>query len=577
MAVYREEADWTVMVYLAGDNNLTAECLYALTEMKKVDTKDRINIIAQFDPMDDYLPTRRFEISKKTTLDNLLDNDLGGAPFEVESDIAQIRAQARIAGLKAGATAAAKAAVASFNEALESLKKNSEIAIGNFTKAGTRLEKSIQREFSRNDPVSSVAQSETDTGSPITLYNFLSYCVAHFKAKHYMVVLSGHGSGTERDFLLRDESPEGYLTLNELRQVFEDLQPELGPGRMIDILGLDSCLMSMAEVCYELNGLVKIMIGSESYSPASGWPYREVLQRLVHEMEAGEKDLQKRVAKGVVEEYVNYYSNYWLGGISVDQSALDVTKVKSLNEVKGLKDHIDALAKALMEELEGPEEQKKNIVDALIMAHWEAQSYNGEQFVDLADFCRCLSRRYQVKKITDACRTLAKFITPHLMDGQNEPLEDTPPAPEDDTTETGTFVLKSCFNGPVFQYSYGVSIYFPWAKVAHDYNELSFVKDTWGSGWAKFLQTYTVMTRRLPRYATQADAAIDTFASSNLTLLPQRFRKVGEKGSENPVYSMRNPPLTAKPDHCIRKREIIEKSQEKILKDLERHSLLNSG
>jgi len=38
------------MVFLAGDNNLSAECVYALTEMKRANLSDRINIIAQFDP-----------------------------------------------------------------------------------------------------------------------------------------------------------------------------------------------------------------------------------------------------------------------------------------------------------------------------------------------------------------------------------------------------------------------------------------------------------------------------------------------------------------------------------------------
>ena len=44
--------------------------------------------------------------------------------------------------------------------------------------------------------------------------------------------------------------------------------PEIG------IFGMDVCLMSMAEVTYELRGYVKYAIGSESYSPAAGWPYR---------------------------------------------------------------------------------------------------------------------------------------------------------------------------------------------------------------------------------------------------------------------------------------------------------------
>src|SRR3712207_3090945 len=54
---------WTVMVYLAGDNNLTDECVYALTEMKKVDTGDRIKVIAQFDPRGRRVPTHRYVIN----------------------------------------------------------------------------------------------------------------------------------------------------------------------------------------------------------------------------------------------------------------------------------------------------------------------------------------------------------------------------------------------------------------------------------------------------------------------------------------------------------------------------------
>ena len=37
--------------------------------------------------------------------------------------------------------------------------------------------------------------------------------------------------------------------------------------------------MSMVEVCYELNGLDRYLVSSESYSPVAGWPYRQILKR----------------------------------------------------------------------------------------------------------------------------------------------------------------------------------------------------------------------------------------------------------------------------------------------------------
>jgi len=40
---------WTVMVNLAGDNNLSSECVYALTEMKRIGSNDEVAVIAQLD------------------------------------------------------------------------------------------------------------------------------------------------------------------------------------------------------------------------------------------------------------------------------------------------------------------------------------------------------------------------------------------------------------------------------------------------------------------------------------------------------------------------------------------------
>src|SRR6266480_5588188 len=57
-------AEWTVMVYMSGDNSLSAECVWALTEMKNAASSDAINVIAQFDPSDGLARTRRYEINK---------------------------------------------------------------------------------------------------------------------------------------------------------------------------------------------------------------------------------------------------------------------------------------------------------------------------------------------------------------------------------------------------------------------------------------------------------------------------------------------------------------------------------
>ena len=48
---------------------------------------------------------------------------------------------------------------------------------------------------------------ETDTGDPATLFDFISWTQEHYPADRYMVILAGHGAGTEEDFLMSDENP----------------------------------------------------------------------------------------------------------------------------------------------------------------------------------------------------------------------------------------------------------------------------------------------------------------------------------------------------------------------------------
>lgn len=442
----KKKAVWTVMVYLAGDNNLTTECLFALTEMKKAAPGEHINVLAQFDPRDDYLPTHRYLINRTSPDSTLFDDIIDKAQFDPKTGEVRFEKESK------NAIALAKARAHT--------RQRMDKAIGG--------EKDLSALPFEGEPVS----DDTDTGSPITLYNFLSFCIQEYPADHYIVVLSGHAGGTESDYLLKDESSRGSLTFNEMKQVFQQLHEDLN-GKPIDIVGMDNCLMSMGEICYEFRDLAQIVVGCESYSPASGWPYRQMLERLRKDFtKRGPKktELQVEAAKAIVEEYVNYYSSYWVAGMSVTQSALDVRRVVQLRE------HVDRLASTLEKELKKDcrDNGRRSFKDDLVLSHWEAQSYNGEWFVDLFDFCDCLQQRSSSDEIAKQCRTVKQFIAKE-------------------------FVLRSCYSGAAYQYSYGVSIYFPWSQVSSRYQNLDFVKDSAGRGWLSFLQTYTDVTRRRPR------------------------------------------------------------------------------
>ena len=517
----KEKAAWTVMVYLAGDNNLTTECMFALTEMKAAALSKDLNVIAQFDPSDPYLPSHRYEINldKKNIYQDIRDC----ARYYKNQKEVRFKRESQ--------------------NALQLASRRKE-ASAKLRDAGLReLEQASLTASKENE----VITDDTDTGSPITLYNFISFCLEKYPARRYMVVLSGHAGGTERDYLLKDESSARSLTFNELQQVFKQIKRDRH-GKLIDIIGMDNCLMSMAEICYELRDVAEIVVGCESFSPISGWPYRQILERLgndfVNPNLARGESVTVAAAKAIVEEYVSFYSTYWMAGLSVTQSALNLAKVDELQR------RINELAQTMEAELVAESKKKPHkpakhrLENALVLAHWEAQSYNGEQYVDLYDFCDCLQKRQPSKEIAQRCETLKKFI------------------------ETD-FVLKSCYCGAVYQYSYGVSIYFPWANIAPSYWNLDFV-DEKAPGWGSFLKAYTRLTRRSPRNGMPNHRMKHSWGNKGVSrhrmYIDRMYidRMYIDRMGSHRIHSMRNPPAAFNPEDYVKDRDDIMKSQKKF-------------
>ena len=60
--------NWTVMVYMAGDNNLDSAGVVDLKEMKKVGSTEQINILVQFDRAGRREATNRYCVQKGVPL-----------------------------------------------------------------------------------------------------------------------------------------------------------------------------------------------------------------------------------------------------------------------------------------------------------------------------------------------------------------------------------------------------------------------------------------------------------------------------------------------------------------------------
>src|SRR6266850_4395737 len=279
---------WTVMVYLASDNNLAEEMVYALKSMQ---------LVGSAGPSDtDKHGNRLCEIFA------LYDGGVGPAALRIKDrEFPPVDVQPPQGFLK-------------------------EVE----QKRGPELPKTI-------DSVQTV------------LTKFVVDKIESHPAEHYMLVLSGHGSGAVGDFLTGNKRAVG-LSIPELREALTAIQahfqkkthgghPYLTDGK-IDILGLDSCVMGMVEVAYEVRRYVSYLVGAEGFEPNTGWPYDRILRRLRRDKnhQAWEPPNPASFAKEIATEYINYYSSdYTVADVSTDVSVLDLKQIEHLANALGTK------------------------------------------------------------------------------------------------------------------------------------------------------------------------------------------------------------------------------------------------
>jgi Clostripain family len=278
----RETAAWTVLVYMAGDNNLTEEMAWGLQELKKKATEldsrtglkqeDRINVVAHFDPRGSR--SRRYDFSPPSAINE--------PPPQAGQDGDLHRYEGMI-----------------------------------YTR---------QNNANGNDRGDAGANAEAPARSR-PLVTFVSEQVAKLrKAQRYFLILSGHGSGAAGDFLTGSDS-RASLSIPELASILGAARARYAryfgeEQRTIDILGMDSCLMSNAEVCYEIREHADYLVASEGWVANAGWPYHRVLEACM-KPPFGSPEVNRDpelVALGVAESYANFYQDYEIAGISTDIS-----------------------------------------------------------------------------------------------------------------------------------------------------------------------------------------------------------------------------------------------------------------
>ena len=529
-----ERRQLTLMFYFASDNPLAPSIVSQLKALKGAGFHAEANVIAHFDPYTRDTPSHVFEVNvvekhKLPPGESFVGFDADD-PFVRKLVLDKVWEEGDGNGNSDGAHV---------RKLIEELLRN---------------RKSRAEGDRRNLPVLPNGVFGGERSPKESLETFLEFCRKKYPADRYMLFILGHGVVVGNDVFLFDSNPGGdpddeedevtptaptgngdgtpkvpvaaqgngskpsrrnSLTLLQLGKLLRQFNSDIGDSKF-ELVSFHSCSMSGAEVVYELQDTAHYMIASQGPAFVGSWPYRQILLRLFKCLGAAAAprtpgDAGIREAVRDIFSYVVHNSyDFQLAGYSFDVALCDLTKAGDL------KQPVSDLARALTAGLAGkadlPDEDDAGAAAAvplarelMLLAHWDAQSFWQENYTDLYDFCSRLLRRCELVQgalsepsavlgdIGDACRA----VTAALEKGS---------AGDDDR-----LVMRSEFVGAEYQYSHGLSIFFPWAKPADLFFDRKYIKYRFAvdTGWRNFLDEYFVKTRRATRKAEDEAARRD--------------------------------------------------------------------
>jgi hypothetical protein len=459
---------WTVMVYFAADNDLDDAAFENLRQMKQAGSNSKCNFLAQVDTRG-IGKTIKFRIRDQRTT---LDEDVLGIEDEINTGLGSELTKFLNWGMKLcpaehymliiwghgeGWQSANDAHRAAARTTDAIVHVNGDCSMGVSAKGELRL--FVQRQQNGDSTPAQISISpeiisaltdllkkETGQGDPR---------LGQFAAR-----LGQIGVKLNKDRRPQIDSQD-MLTNEELKKSLRNTLKEY-PGVRLDILGMDACLMGMAETAYEVRKSVEYFVASEDAVPRNSWPYDKILSRLAKRPEMTPKE----VALMIIREYlINYRDN--AKGVTLSACHL------SHKAHHALKDAVKELAQTLKDKLD---DDKVRL--AVMTARAVAQSFYLREFVDLYDLCKQLDRFCTDPVVKEKCRNVMTAIFPD-QPNQSEAAK---------SFSEDTFVWTYGHCGYPVKDAKGVSIYFPVDRLlSAEYNKLEFVTKT---GWGKFLESY---------------------------------------------------------------------------------------
>jgi len=477
---------WTIMIYLAGDNSLTANCISVMQELEAAKPCKDVEVLACFDSNTPRPKGSRYlHVHHSHPFAN-------GMDWPIHNDL------------------------------IPPDKRGHGIISPNFC----------------DDPAGKQAGANSSAVPAEGLSRFIAWALDNHPAERYVLITFGHGGAVAGQTFLARNNPDSFLTLPQFGKILARYFGRKKGKPQLDILACDNCVMNGLETAFEIRNQVDYMLGSQDLMLAVGWPYQKIINALVDQPGQAPKEFAGKILEACARNLLDFA----LMDRSSEQAVCDLT---SFDQKDNLIEAVRQLVKTLSIGLKfEPRKSGKNrgdlvlryptICDAIKLARLEAQAFWNETFVDLYDFCERL-----MWKCDQLVQANAAVVT--AVGGSTQARC----APEqfrqtDQIRKLKEVALRcvpsSYYIGAELQYSHGLSVYFPWTlpekpyffspanrgpglelKTAFEtYKDYPFARQ---SGWAHFLDDFFRATLRKVRRADRTFSVRADTESAELGLI----------------------------------------------------------
>ena len=159
-------------------------------------------------------------------------------------------------------------------------------------------------------------ETELDMADKDNLCGFLEFAAQKYPASHYALIVWGHGTGwrSENASLQKENrafaidcgsSSTNYMTLSDMRSAIEDSAVHL------DVLAFDTCYGGIIESFYEFKDCADYIIASQSAVSGDGWNYTAFLDSV-----AASDCSAKTFCDSAVEQFKEQYKDFAMNGIA---------------------------------------------------------------------------------------------------------------------------------------------------------------------------------------------------------------------------------------------------------------------